>query len=294
MFAPAAARGRYNVFVIADSANGRLRERQRSRTTPARRGTPLDVMPIPYADLKLTERRRCRRPRSPAALLEVTWTVRNDGIGRTDLAQLVRPGHHRAQSRRHRCHRERGLRPHRRARSRRQLCAHRQRAVAERAVRAGLRDGAHRRPVRIHLQRRPQQRSRRAGAGEPVAVARPRRDGRSARPPPPTRATPSTSPGRCATTAQRARNGSWTDTIVPAQAGLRPGGSDDAAADRARHVHLHRRARRRDRSTRAPSGSRCRRGSKAPGRSASPPTASNTAVRGQPGACEQHDVRRRR
>src|SRR4029079_14456861 len=44
---------------------------------------PLDVMPIPYADLKVTDVTVAATALS-GTLLDVTWTVLNDGIGRTD------------------------------------------------------------------------------------------------------------------------------------------------------------------------------------------------------------------
>ena len=82
MFAPAAISGRFNVFVIAD-ADRLVFENNLKANNAGSSGTPLDLMPIPYADLKLVD---VTVPASAQSgnLLEVMWTVRNEGIGRTD------------------------------------------------------------------------------------------------------------------------------------------------------------------------------------------------------------------
>ena len=122
MFAPATTSGRFTVFVIAD-ATGVVFENGSESNNVAAAGAVLDLMPIPYADLRVTD------VTVPATALSgtpltVTWTVRNDGIGRTDLAAwsdtvtVARAG------RRHRRHHQRRLRSHRRARGGRQLRPH--------------------------------------------------------------------------------------------------------------------------------------------------------------------------
>ena len=83
MFAPATTSGRFTVFVIAD-ATGVVFENGSEANNVASAGTTLDVMPIPYADLRLTDVTVPATALSGTPLM-VTWTVRNDGIGRTDL-----------------------------------------------------------------------------------------------------------------------------------------------------------------------------------------------------------------
>ncbi|HET9129437.1 MAG TPA: CARDB domain-containing protein, partial [Terriglobia bacterium] len=85
MFGPASGSGRYNVFVITDSGkvvfeNGN--ETNNSASAPSQ----FDLMPFPYADLKMISVNAPATAQS-GNLLTVTWVVRNDGIGRTDLTQ---------------------------------------------------------------------------------------------------------------------------------------------------------------------------------------------------------------
>ena len=83
MFAPAAESGRFNVFVITDSGRVVFENGSESNNAAAA-AAQLDLMPFPYADLKLIDVSVPATAQS-GGLLEVTWTVRNDGIGRTDL-----------------------------------------------------------------------------------------------------------------------------------------------------------------------------------------------------------------
>ncbi|MEX2646227.1 MAG: CARDB domain-containing protein, partial [Gaiellaceae bacterium] len=82
MFAPPVATGRFSVFVIAD-AGGVVFENAAESNNVGSPGAPLDLMPIPYADLRLLDVTVPETAQS-GTLLSVTWTVRNDGIGRTD------------------------------------------------------------------------------------------------------------------------------------------------------------------------------------------------------------------
>ena len=105
------------------------------------------------------------------------------------------------------------------------------------------------------------------------------------------RARRSTSPGPCATTARRVAAGTWVDTDLPAQAGPGPERSGDAAADRARLVHLlagldagvhYTRTERFTLPAHIEGGWQV----------GVTTDAANTRVRGQPGDARQHDLRR--
>ena len=82
MFAPPSLTGRFTVFVIADSA-GVVFENGSESNDAGAAGAPLDLMPIPYADLRLVDL-AVPTAADSGTPLAVTWTVRNDGIGRTN------------------------------------------------------------------------------------------------------------------------------------------------------------------------------------------------------------------
>ncbi len=94
MFAPASLTGHFKVTVRTDS-KGVVFENDSEANNAAAAREPLDVMPIPYADLHVTALEVPAAGRSSAPLT-VTWTVRNDGIGPTntsnwsDLLRLTR------------------------------------------------------------------------------------------------------------------------------------------------------------------------------------------------------------
>src|SRR5207245_2032043 len=84
IYLPAAFVGRYTLLVRADQRavvfeNG-------SETNNAAAPAPFDVMPIPYADLRVTSVTAPATGESGRAL-PVEWTVANQGIGPTDRAQ---------------------------------------------------------------------------------------------------------------------------------------------------------------------------------------------------------------
>src|SRR3954452_4364038 len=82
MFAPASLTRRFTVFVTAAPA-GAVFENGAESNNVGTASAPLDVMPIPYADLRLVDVTAAAAAESGTPLA-VTWTVRNDGIGRTN------------------------------------------------------------------------------------------------------------------------------------------------------------------------------------------------------------------
>src|SRR6185503_17323213 len=75
--------GRFTVFVVADATAAVFENGSESNNT-ASAPAALDVMPIPYADLRV-EGLTVPATALSGNPLAVTWTVRNDGIGRTDF-----------------------------------------------------------------------------------------------------------------------------------------------------------------------------------------------------------------
>src|SRR6185295_9974805 len=82
MFAPPSLNGRFNVFVRTDSQTVVFENNFESNNTLTA-SAPLDVIPFPYADLKIVELDAPAGGESGKPLT-VTWTVRNDGIGSTN------------------------------------------------------------------------------------------------------------------------------------------------------------------------------------------------------------------
>nr|WP_309246834.1 CARDB domain-containing protein [Ramlibacter montanisoli] len=83
VFAPASyAPDSYRVFVIAD-AGRQVFENGSEANNAAAAPAPLDLMPIPFADLVLTDLVVPATAQSGQSLA-VSWAVRNDGIARTD------------------------------------------------------------------------------------------------------------------------------------------------------------------------------------------------------------------
>ena len=84
MFAPPSLTGRFTVFVRTD-AQGLVFENGSDANNVAAAPAPLDVMPMPYADLSVVSL-GAPADGTSGAPLSVTWTVRNDGIGRTNTS----------------------------------------------------------------------------------------------------------------------------------------------------------------------------------------------------------------
>ncbi|WP_295529412.1 CARDB domain-containing protein, partial [uncultured Pseudacidovorax sp.] len=82
IFLPAGTSGRYRVEVRADST-AQVFENGAEANNTAAAPAPMDAMPKPYADLQVTALDLPADARS-GQLLQATWTVANQGIGRTD------------------------------------------------------------------------------------------------------------------------------------------------------------------------------------------------------------------
>ena len=294
MFARAGTSGRFTVFVITDAA-GAVFENGSESNNAARARAQLDLMPIPYADLRRRRRhgaRRRRRPASPLAV-DVDGDATTASAAPTSIA-LVR---HVTVARdadgtnvvvdRHFDHigvLEAGGSYVRTA----------QRAAAERALGPGLRARPHRAARTSSSSTTPATpRHARTGAGEPVACAGSRRHRHR-------RAAGTANEGDTVditwtvrNTAQRPPPARGRDTIFLRKPGLDP---KDPATPKpivlgtftyTAGLGAGMQYTRTERFT-LPART------EGAGRWASPPTRGNTVFEGEPGAREQHDARRRR
>ena len=82
---PAGFTGHYNLFVATDTGNAVFENGKKVNNT-ASTGHSVDIMPIPYADLTFTDVAAASEGASGQPL-NVSWTIKNDGIGQTNLAQ---------------------------------------------------------------------------------------------------------------------------------------------------------------------------------------------------------------
>ena len=85
MYAPPSTSGRYHVFVVTDSGNAVFENGSKANNT-ASASAPLDIMPIPYAELAVSGVSAPATAES-GTLIPVTWTVTNNGIGQTNIAE---------------------------------------------------------------------------------------------------------------------------------------------------------------------------------------------------------------
>jgi hypothetical protein len=82
---PPALTGRFHVFVVADY-DGVVFENDQTSNNSVEADDTLDVMPILYADLVVTDI-HAGAPIQSGQPIDVTWTVTNQGRGLTDLAE---------------------------------------------------------------------------------------------------------------------------------------------------------------------------------------------------------------